>query len=64
MNNNDAFAPLMAPEFSGNGDQPAFERGLSEPRQRADFYGEPAESGRREGVDEDGLHATRIARRW
>jgi len=24
MNNNDAFAPLMAPEFSGNGDQPAF----------------------------------------
>ena len=25
MNNNDAFAPLMAAEFSGNGDQPAFE---------------------------------------
>jgi hypothetical protein len=24
MNNNDAFAPLMAPEFSGAGDQPAF----------------------------------------
>jgi hypothetical protein len=24
MNNNDAFAPLMAPEFSGNGDQPSF----------------------------------------
>jgi hypothetical protein len=24
MNNNDAFAPLMAPEFSGNGTQPAF----------------------------------------
>jgi DNA-binding beta-propeller fold protein YncE len=24
MNNNDAFAPLMVPEFSGNGDQPAF----------------------------------------
>ncbi len=25
MNNNDAFAPLMAAEFSGNGDQPSFE---------------------------------------
>lgn len=25
MNNNDAFAPLMAPLFSGNGTQPAFE---------------------------------------
>ena len=24
MNNNDAFAPLMAPEFSGDGTQPAF----------------------------------------
>ncbi len=24
MNNNDAFAPLMAPEFSGDGSQPAF----------------------------------------
>lgn len=24
MNNNDAFAPLMAPEFSGAGDQPAY----------------------------------------
>lgn len=24
MNNNDAFAPLMAPEFSGTGDQPAY----------------------------------------
>ena len=24
MNNNDAFAPLMSPEFSGAGDQPAF----------------------------------------
>ena len=24
MNNNDAFAPLMAPEFSGDGKQPAF----------------------------------------
>ncbi len=24
MNNNDAFAPLMAPEFSGNGNQPPF----------------------------------------
>jgi DNA-binding beta-propeller fold protein YncE len=25
MNNNDAFAPLMAPEFTGAGDQPAFD---------------------------------------
>jgi hypothetical protein len=24
MNNNDAFAPLMAPEFAGDGTQPAF----------------------------------------
>ena len=29
MNNNDAFAPLMSPEFSGPGDQPAFTADLS-----------------------------------
>jgi hypothetical protein len=29
MNNNDAFAPLMAPVFSGKGDQPAFHADFS-----------------------------------
>ena len=60
MNNNDAFAPLMAPSFSGDGDQPAY---TAEYRNRDNglLYEEntPSSPGARESARMDFSHADR-----
>ena len=60
MNNNDAFAPLMSPEFSGKGDQPPFTADLSN-RENGTIYqmNTPASPGAKTSASMDFTHADR-----
>ena len=57
MNNNDAFASLISPIFSGPGKSAGVYGRHFESRQRADLHGECEDSPWREGEREDGLSA-------
>ena len=46
MNNDDAFAPVIASLFTGPGDQPAYTADYVEPRQQADLHGQSEDRGR------------------
>ena len=68
MNNNDAFSSLMAPEFSGPGDQPAFTADLRNRENGLIYQANPkisaalsprAASGERESLKMDFRHADR-----
>ncbi len=59
MNQNDAYAPVMAPLFAGAGDQPRVHGGLEQSRQRADLPDQPGQGPRRGGIGQDGFHSPR-----
>ena len=60
MNNNDAFAPLIAPLFTGAGDQPGFTADYSNQRQQSHLHGEQREApGAKESSRMDFTHEDR-----
>ncbi len=63
MNNNDAQAAVMAPLFSGAGDQPAFQRRRAQPQERPPLRNQSYQGSWREGVFAHGFFARRRSRR-
>ena len=60
MNQNDAYAPVMAPLFTGPGDQPPFIADWSNRDNGLIYQTNPRQRPGRGGIGQDGLHAVRM----